>query len=500
MPNISINKLNIAKVFFLLFLISLFFPIRYIFPTKDAFQTGAYSDFTSVSLYLSDIFLFLTILFIFLPRGGRPSPRGEDTRSRGKGVIKLLSTFNFQLVTLFFWLILGLILHFKSLSELNWWFFGKYIELIVAYGTTLYLFNKTDIKQLFIKTFVLLSSLESILALWQFIFQQSTGLFGKLGEQVLSPQIQGVAKIVSSGTAMIRGYGTFPHPNLLSAFLSTAVLLSLYLFIESTNKKAKLSYSMALFINLIGLTTTFSRAGFLALGIGLTAFFGYLLLAELQKNKQPSILNFTLIRGRMNVKIQALLITLVTILLCFIIFRPYLLTRATVTDDAALERIFYAKIGLQMIKHQPVLGIGIGDSVLHMQQYSPIKLWPWQIQPIHNYFLLSAAELGIPGMLILIWIFLQHLWELIKKLKTKSDLSTKGESAFGGQLATFNLLLVTIFCSFLVLMQFDHYFYTLQQTQMLLWVILGIIAAAIKSPSNKEEPNKTNFKILNFKS
>ncbi len=479
MLNLSINKLNIAKIFFLLFLTCLFFPVRYVFPTKVAFQTGAYSDFTSISLYLSDIFLFLTVFFILPPRGGSLIPRGESVPPRGishDGAIKSLVTFNFPLVTFIFWLILSLIWHFRTLSEINWWFFAKYIELIVAYGTSFYLFSKTDIKQLFTRTFVLFSSFESLLAIWQFTFQKSTGVFGKVGEQVLSPQIQGVAKIVSSGTTLIRGYGTFPHPNLLSAFLVTSIFLSLYLFIDSNSKKAKLFYSFVIFTNLIGLTTTFSRAGFLAMGFGLVLFYGYLLLNLKSENKQL-ISDVTFIRRRMNVTVLAFIITIVSILLCFVIFRPYLLTRATVTDDATLERIFYAKIGLQMIKQQPIFGIGIGDSVLHMQQYSPIKLWPWQIQPIHNYFLLSAAELGIPGMLILVWIFLNHLWKLIKNLGAKADFSAKG-----GQLVTFNLSLVTIFCSFLMLMQFDHYFYTLQQTQMLLWIILGIIAASIKNP------------------
>ncbi len=28
-------------------------------------------------------------------------------------------------------------------------------------------------------------------------------------------------------------------------------------------------------------------------------------------------------------------------------------------------------------------------------------------------------------------------------------------------------------------MLFDHYFYTLQQTQMLLWIVLGLISAEV---------------------
>jgi O-antigen ligase len=124
-----------------------------------------------------------------------------------------------------------------------------------------------------------------------------------------------------------------------------------------------------------------------------------------------------------------------------------------------------------MIKDNPLFGVGAGESVLHMEQYTNVKLEPWQKQPIHNYFLLSAAEIGIPGVLILIWIFLSHLKSLIFNLKSSKDF----------QLTAYNLLLIAILSTFLVLMLFDHYFYTLQQTQLLLWITLGVIAAQSKN-------------------
>jgi O-antigen ligase len=435
--NFLLNKLNIAKIFFLLFLASLFFPIRHVFLSPISYQTGAYSDFTSISLYLSDIFLFITVLFTFLPRGK-----------------KKWSVNSGQLIvgSLILWLILGLIWHFKSLSTLNWWFFFKYLELFVAYETSRQLFRNTDIKALFIRVFVILSTFESLLAIVQFFNQSSVGsVLHKLGEGVLSPQIQGLAKIVSGGTSYIRGYGTFPHPNLLSAFLVVGILFSLYLLIKSQTTKLKAVYCFTLLLNIVGLTITFSRAGFLGAIIGLI-----IVLA--------SLITFNFYKDYKKTALIALAVIFLGSLTCFIILKPYLQTRATVSDGSSLERIFYVKIGLKIIKDHPIFGIGIGESVLHMQQYSPVKLWPWQIQPVHNYFLLSAAELGIPFTMLLLYLFLYHLLKLFKNLNKN----------------VFDLTLFSILISFLVLMQFDHYFYTLQQTQMLLWVILGIIAAGIK--------------------
>jgi hypothetical protein len=98
--------------------------------------------------------------------------------------------------------------------------------------------------------------------------------------------------------------------------------------------------------------------------------------------------------------------------------------------------------------------------------------------------LLAAAELGIPGALILIWTFLFHLfgvWNLkISKLFKNWKLEIRNL-----QLNLYHLTLSTIVLAFLVLMMFDHYFYTLQQTQMLLWAVLGMMAAETQNPSVK---------------
>jgi hypothetical protein len=79
-------------------------------------------------------------------------------------------------------------------------------------------------------------------------------------------------------------------------------------------------------------------------------------------------------------------------------------------------------------------------------------------------------------MLFLAWFFLNHLWQLFKKLKSESN----------PQVTTYYLLLATILATFLILMQFDHYFYDIEQTRLLLWTILALTAAEIKNPQRGE--------------
>lgn len=446
---------NLRILSYSLFLCSLFFPLRKVFFTNSAYLTGAYSDFTSFSLYLSDILLFMTFVGILISRGG--------ARELAHHVVK-------NLKWLIFWLILGFLWHFKSNNSLNWYFLLKYAELIVAYGTTVYLLKNFPIKTIFLKIFVVFGIWQSLLAIFQFQFQRSLN-FGWLGENLLNISILGMAKIVSGGTTYIRGYGTFPHPNLLSAFLIVSIFFSLFLIHLSKTTKPRIFYSILLLINILGLTVTFSRGAFLALGIGLIVLFGTLFLLNFKMKRSLAPLGMT----------TAVLI--VSIFSAIITFHPFLLTRATITDQATLDRKEYNRIGIKLIKDKPLFGTGIGESVLHMEQYSGKKLETWEKQPIHNFFLLSAAELGIPGALILIWIFLSHLWKLFENCKLPVLRSLGKGKKIENSNPTCYLLLAT-FSSFLVLMLFDHYFYTLQQTQLLLWVLLGIIASEAKLNEN----------------
>mgnify|MGYP003981830341 FL=1 len=76
----------------------------------------------------------------------------------------------------------------------------------------------------------LLSALvfQSLLAILQIITQNSIGL-SFLGEPNIGPDVSGVAKLSLFGHTLIRGYGTFPHANILAGFLGVGILLSLSL-------------------------------------------------------------------------------------------------------------------------------------------------------------------------------------------------------------------------------------------------------------------------------
>ncbi len=150
--------------------------------------------------------------------------------------------------------------------------------------------------------------------------------------------------------------------------------------------------------------------------------------------------------------------------ICALTLLPFLKTRATAEDSAVAERKIYNQIGVHLVKENPIFGTGAGESLLHMKRLSPVQLRSDQTQPIHNYFLLTAAELGLPAAALLLIMVLYPLALLLRKLARKEGNATT--AALAG----------AIVCV-LVLMQFDHYFYTIVPTEMALWVLLGAAAA-----------------------
>jgi len=415
-----------------LFLFTLFYPIRYIYFTNSSYYTGAYSDFTSFSSYLSDI--LIAIFFFF-----------NWKRFYHNHII-----YFFAIVGL--WLIIT-ILRSTGYLPLELYFLVKFQELFIVF-----LFF-SDIKHLrkggkiMLWTYVGLLLSQCLIGFYQFFAQKSVGL-SFLGESPLGLLTVGVAKIVSHETSFLRIYGTLPHPNILSAFILVGLGLICWQILVSVTRKRLIFLYISLFIAITGLILTFSRAGYLAAIVSLIALWLFHVVRNGVTNRSRNLAIALIVFAGLNVGM----------------FHEFLDTRATISDSAVKERMFYNKIGLEMIKDRPISGLGLGSSVLHMKQYAHTDLKPWEIQPIHNYYILTAAETGIVGFLLLIGFFVYLAVRLVKKTAGTVDSAIYMRRVFLG----------TTFLGILVLMLFDHYFYTIQSTQMLLWAILGLIFAELK--------------------
>ncbi len=419
-------------------IVSIFFPVRYVLENKFSNILGYYSDFTAISIYAS---FFLVLLFIGI--GIYRSLKSKTGRSI---LLKILITFIF-----------GLILYQTTIAP-DYKIISLYYYLRISCVLLLgYYVYKSPIwlkyRGIMLWTIITLGSIQAIIAMIQFSFQHSLGI-NILGESPLAVSIYGVAKVVSHGTTFIRGYGTLPHPNILGAFLVITALLNLYLLNESQSRINQILLSITAFFTILGLFVTFSRSALLAVGVGFVTW-GVI----------------TLFRQKSLLFMRKLWILPLAVIFSTGLFFPWLVSRGNIQDQSASQRAVYNEAGIQILKNNWVIGTGPGTNMFHMKQKLEYQLEPWDIQPIHNYWLITLSELGIIGLFISIFV-LFTFYMIIRK-------------SFSRETSGWAISLLVILTSILTLFWFDHYFYTIWPAKLFLWIMIGVIWQAINTVSHE---------------
>ena len=264
---------------------------------------------------------------------------------------------------------------------------------------------------------------ESLIVLAQFLKQASLGgPFWWLGERTFSAGTPGIALGEWGGRLFLRPYGTFSHPNSMGGFSLVGLILVWFLG-KHLAFWLKLVVSLLVFLMII---LSFSQAVWLA---------GLMVIAL-----------FLIVRFRVS-KILALLLTACFLSLGFLFFLP------NQESQSFQERVHLIKVALGMIKESPLTGIGLNNFIPHLSNFGnggEIYL----LQPVHNLFLLVAAETGLVGLLIFLWLLILTYKKLLRPLRYAPCASLT---------------------AILLLGLFDHYWLTLQQNQLLLAVVFGFL-------------------------
>ncbi len=260
------------------------------------------------------------------------------------------------------------------------------------------------------------------------------------------PQNSGISVVFSGSEHWQRVYGLSPHPNLLGGYLAIGVILICGL-IATSNGCNRLWLIVAWLVCWITLLLTFSRSAWLAvIAGGLTALL--LLRRGRHLNRAWFKLALTL-AGTSLVVISAFTLW----------FQPFLVNRFDVTlipfeAQAITERLNTAQLALQILAQHPFGGVGLAQSVVVMRDFvgAPID---W----IHNVPLLAAAELGMGGLVLIALMLFALPAAGVQRWQTHA-ISTWHALIGGGLIAL------------VVVMQFDHYVWTMAQGG-LLWAWLA---------------------------
>ncbi len=443
-------KINISKIIENLFLLLIFvlpFNFRHILNFESTQDFLFFKENLNYSLYFFDL-LFLIIFPLWLIN--------RFKYFKSKGLLFLITSY--LIISSFFVAFSFYSTLYNSLRILEvLFFFLIFLDLARDKG----FFNKTAYLIFISGVF------QSIIAFSQFIFQKSLNL-KYLGESLLSPEILGVAKLEINGEKFIRAYGTFPHPNLLGTFLFLAFALGFYFALNKNpqipfqsifkfknftlktsllNLIQKIHFRIGLMIIFIGIIVTFSRSIWL-----ITVYLLFLLTLRYLKYlfDKKNFLKYFL----------PIAIFLSVTIIGFHQFIPARTCIVNCQDQSLSLRQNHSHFSKLIIQNNFFLGVGPGQFVSEFKKINPTNLADWNIQPVHNFYLLIWSEIGLIGFFLLFIFISKH----ISSINLSFD----------------NELFLIAFGGFLILGIFDHYFWTLPQGQFIFWLALALLVSSGK--------------------
>jgi O-antigen ligase len=190
--------------------------------------------------------------------------------------------------------------------------------------------------------------------------------------------------------------GTWYSYNDFAWYLTFYLPMTISIIFSNIKTNKRLMCLLILAIGSGSLLWTNSRAGWISL-MAAILFLGLLVFIKVKTKKYLINLILTLI--------------IFSILVCPLYPRVFnkLYKRLAGADKGSAEsRIPQFKIALNIIKKNPTLGIGINNYSEMMWEYdeTPKGLQEITLHPVHNIFLHIAAEIGILGFFIFLWLIL----------------------------------------------------------------------------------------------
>ena len=200
--------------------------------------------------------------------------------------------------------------------------------------------------------------------------------------------------VINCNLPEFRAMGTFDHPNVFALFMFISGGLSAGMFFYHKTIKNRLFYGSVFILNLIALLMSYSRSLWLCLIAALFMFF-------VMYNKKAII-------------ILAGAVILVLLLLPADLKNKFM-NPVNMGDPSHQIRVGLILNGLNIIKNNPVFGIGDGNSYY---QYDKYKIRDTgEVRKIHTQLIMLTAEYGMVGLAVFLYLIVAVFLNMINKIK-----------------------------------------------------------------------------------
>jgi hypothetical protein len=271
-------------------------------------------------------------------------------------------------------------------------------------------------------------------------------------EFTLDPAQSGVSVIQAGGVSWLRAYGLSAHPNMLAGFLVTGLLATCAWIVVGRGWRRWLACAIFVFA-LWMLLLTFSRGAWIGLAAGMLVLLPVLARYHLQTINRRHTLVVLLLAAMLGVAF-------------FVMYRPFLLARAGVGAEftevqSISQRVLLNHIAQEAIREYPVLGVGSGNFPWYASHYLFFRTeYDLTGDHVHQVFTSAQAELGPPGLVLLMLILVLGVEAALRHPTEEVD-SASRYALLAGVIA------------FAVIGLFDHYTWSMLHFQALWWALLA---------------------------
>ncbi|MBD3329444.1 hypothetical protein GF357_03045 [Candidatus Dojkabacteria bacterium] len=203
-------------------------------------------------------------------------------------------------------------------------------------------------------------------------------------------------RLEHDGILYLRPSALMIDPNYLAIFAGFAVVFAYEHFriIRNGNfkrwrKAGEIFLSLLGFASAIGLIViSGSRTGFIVLAVSTVSYWAAVLLYRLKRNRGK---RSSSARKKSPIKLAS-----VSVFDMLTNIKERFIGAITLQDESARQHLVLAKIGLEIFKRFPFLGIGIGSYTFYYQDYFDVETLG---ATPHNAYIRVLAELGIVGFM-----------------------------------------------------------------------------------------------------